>query len=293
MGANSIIGKASADYRVMPGLPKPVTTWTVLKASIIKDLKIAISYRVGLFGGIIELLVRMLFFLTFASVITFEADLLGRPMTTTDIFVFFQASLVLWIFRAAALHTPLETVDRDLYFGTLEYLYTNPCSRYAYYVGSILSSILLSTVVFVPLYLILIYVSKANITNMIMVLLVCLVSFITLTALGVMIAGAALLWRNVGSIAGLVNLAFEFLAGAFFPISAFPQFIQYISYLVPFTWGYDLVRYYSFNREWQTILPVWQEWLILSLSGVFFAVLSYYLLKKVERLAKKKGLNLL
>lgn len=273
--------------------PKAVSAWVVLRETIIKDLRTAVRYRAGLVGGVIELLVRMVFFVFFANVITFEASQIGREMTTTDVFVFFQASLILWIFRGIAVSGPLEAVYRDLYYGTLEFLYTNPSSRYAYYVGSVLSQVLIAQIVFLPLYVILVVVSGAQPINMIMVLVVCLAVFLTLTAMGVMIAGLGLLWRNIDSVAGLTNLAFEFLAGAFFPITVFPKVLQYIAYLLPFTWGYDLVRYYSFNGDWVTILPVWQEWVILLTYAVIFLALSYFFLRKVERMAKRQGLNII
>lgn len=271
----------------------PVPVWVVLKETIIKDLRTAMRYRAGLVGSVIELLVRMVFFVFFANVITFEASQIGREMTTTDVFVFFQASLILWIFRGIAISSPLDAVYRDLYYGTLEYLYTNPCSRYAYYVGSVVSQVLITQIVFLPLYLILVFTSGADLINMLMVLVVCVAVFITLTAMGVMIAGLGLLWRGIDSVVGLTNLAFEFLAGAFFPITVFPKVLQYIAYLLPFTWGYDLVRYYSFNGDWVTILPIWQEWLILFLYAVVYSILSYYFLKKVEGMAKKQGLHII
>jgi ABC-2 type transport system permease protein len=280
-------------FQAVSDLPKSISAWGMLKATVIKDLRIARRYRQGLITGIIYSAARLLFFVFFSNAISINASELGREMTSSDLFIFFQGSLVLWIFIGIATGTPLRAVGNDLYNGTLEYLYTNPCPRYAYYVGSILSDVILTQITFLPLYLILAFFSKAGIENMVMVLLVCVTVFITLTALGVMIAGLELLWRNVGAVVGLLHLVFETLAGAFFPISAFPPVLQYMAYLLPFTWGYDLVRYYSFDRSWNTILPVWQEWIVIIVSAIIFTVLSRYLLKQVEGLAKREGLNLI
>jgi len=234
----------------------------------------------------------MLFFLLLASVVAFDANE-GQIMSGSDLFIFFQGALILFAFRGTALGTPLGAVGRDLYNGTLEFLYTNPCSRYAYYVGTVLSSVIINLPVFLPLYLVLVFYSGAHVENMLMILSVCVIVFVSLTAMGVMIAMLGLLWRRIDSIAGLINIAFEFLAGAYFPVSSFPQVVQYAAYILPFTWGFDLIRYYSFGKDWNTILPVWQEWTILAMSAVIFTALSRYLLKKVERLAKQKGLHLI
>lgn len=129
--------------------------------------------------------------------------------------------------------------------------------------------------------------------GMVMVLLACVTVLIALTAMGIMIALLALLWRQVGAIVAVLSIMFEMLTGAYLPITAFPQFVQYVAYLLPYTWGYDLLRYYSFEGGWHPIRPVWQEWIILILFAVVFTLLSRYLLSKAEQHAKQKGLHVI
>jgi ABC-2 type transport system permease protein len=66
-----------------------------------------------------------------------------------------------------------------------------------------------------------------------------------------------------------------------------------MAYFLPHTWGYDLIRYYSFGGNWQTILPVWQEWAIIGLFAIGFTLISRYLLGKAEQLAKRSGLHVI
>jgi ABC-2 type transport system permease protein len=160
-------------------------------------------------------------------------------------------------------------------------------------VGTVVTEILISLVFFLPLYVFLILYSGAEAGSMLMVLLVCIVVAITLTAMGIMIALLALLWRQVNSIANILGVLFEFLAGAYLPVTAFPQVLQYLAYLLPYTWGYDLIRYYSFEGDWQTLLPVWQEWGFLFLYAILFTALSRYLLQKAEQRAKQTGLHVI
>lgn len=272
-----------------------VTSWNVFKATVIKDLIISVRYKENLIGKFIELAIRIGFFFLLSQAISLAGDesLLGRQMTSRDLFIFFQGALILFVFKGTALKTPLKSVGSDLYNGTLEFIYSNPSPRYAYYMGTIVSDVLISQVIFLPIFALLIFYSRAGVGNMLMVLLVCLVVFITLVAMGVMIGLLGLLWRQVGSIAGIIEIAFEMLAGAYFPVTEFPIVFQYLAYLLPFTWGYDLVRYYSFNQEWTTLLPVWQEWSILAVFAVIYTILSRHFLVKVEKLAKVKGLHLI
>ena len=269
----------------------PLKTTTV---TVIKNLLIARRYIPNLVGNLVNLAVRMLFFLLLANAISVNAIsaqvviLSGR-----NLFIFFQGALLLFVFNGPTLWGPINAVTNDLYNGTLEYLYSNPISRYAYYVGTVLLDVIVNLFVFLPLYLFLIFYSKASATSMLMVLLVCGIVLTALTAMGIMIALLALLWRQVGSVASVLSILFEMLAGAYLPISAFPKVFQYAAYFLPYSWGYDLIRYYSFEGRWQTILPVWQEWSVLILCAVIYTIVSRYLLKRAEQYAKRSGLHLI
>lgn len=270
-------------------LSRPTSPFTIAGATLIKGIQVARRYLPNLIGGFVQTAVRVLFFLLIANVVTYgENGLAGR-----ELFLFFQGALLLLVFNGATLWGPINAVTTDLYNGTLEYLYSSPGSRYAYYVGNVLAEVIISLVIFIPFYLFLIYYARAGWVDMVMVLVVCLVVLVTLTAMGIMIALLALLWRQVNSIAQVLGILFEFLAGAYLPVSTFPTPIQYLAYLLPYTWGYDLIRYYSFSRNWETLLPVWQEWVIVLAYALLFFIISRDLLRRAERRAKEIGLNVI
>ena len=273
-------------------LSRSTSSWITMTATVVKGLRISTRYLPNLIGNIVQLAIRVAFFLLLSSSITVQNSQ-GEALSGRELFVFFQGGLLLLVFSGPTLWGPINAVTTDLYNGTLEFLYSNPCSRYAYYVGTVISDVIISLIVFIPMYILLIIASGASAGSMIMVLLVSLVVMVALTAMGIMIALLALLWRQVGSLAQVLGISFEMLAGAYLPISAFPQPIQYFAYLLPYTWGYDLIRYYSFEGSWQTILPVWQEWVILIVYAGIYTVLSRYLLRRAEQLAKKNGLHVI
>lgn len=276
------------------GLSRSPSAWHTLTSTVVKDLQIARRYLPNLLGTFVELAIRLAFFFLLASVISMngESDV-GQDLSGRNLFIFFQGALLLFVFNRATLGGPLQAVTDDLYNGTLEYLYSNPSSRYAYFVGTVVAKVIISSVVFLPLYLFLIIYAQASAFGMAMVLLACVVVLIALTAMGIMIALLALLWRQVGAIVAVLSIMFEMLTGAYLPITAFPRVAQYIAYLLPYTWGYDLLRYYSFDGQWRPLLPIWQEWAILLLFAGGFTLLSRYLLAKAERQAKQNGLHVI
>ncbi len=275
-------------------LAQSVSVWTTLRATIVKDLQIAVRYLPNLIGNFVQLGVRVLFFLLLSSVVSIDGEAtVGRDLTQQDLFIFFQGALLLFVFITTSLWTPINAVNRDLYNGTLEYLYSNPISRYAYYAGTVMAEAIVGLVVFLPLYFILAFASETSWQNMLMVLVVSLTVLVALIAMGILISLLGLLWRQVNSLAEVLNISFELLAGAYFPVTAFPEIIQYVAYILPYTWGYDLIRYYSFGGDWQTLLPVEYEWAIVIGYAIFYTGLSIFLLGKVEARAKQKGLHLI
>jgi len=278
----------------MTTLSRPTAFWVVTTATVDKGLQTARRYLPNLIGGLVELAIRAAFFFLMANAVSLRSrETLGTEITGRDLYIFFLGSLLLFVYTRATLWGPINAVGNDLYNGTLEYLYSLPGSRYAYYVGMVITEVVVSLVVFLPLFIVLVVYSQVSLVNMAMILLACLMVLTALTAMGIMMALLALVWRQVGSIAQVLGILFELLAGAYLPVSAFPQILQYLAYLLPYTWGYDLIRYYSLQGRWQTILPVWQEWLFVISYAVLYTLLSRYLLGKAERLAKRVGLHII
>lgn len=197
------------------------------------------------------------------------------------------------MFDGVALWTPYETVETDLKNGTLESLYTTPSSKYAYFLGAILAEALIASVFVIPVFITVIYVADLETTNLIMFTIVLITTLMVLIVFGVMIALFAVLWKQVGAIIGVLGSLFTFVSGGLIPVQSFPLGLKYFAYIFPYTWGFDLLRYYAFNGEWETLLPVWQEWTILLSMFVFFAALSKRMVGTVSRHVKNKGLHIL
>ena len=83
---------------------------------------------------------------------------------------------------------PLDTVGNDFYNGTLEYLYSNPISRYAYYVGTVFAGAIVNMFLFLPCFTFLVVYSKMNLALIFAVILTSALFILTLVALGIMLA---------------------------------------------------------------------------------------------------------
>ena len=275
-------------------LSKPTSVWAVIKATVLKELRMAKRYALNLVGEFADVGIRIGFYLLLAEAASFRSPgMFGGELTDHDLFIFFQAGLLLMVFSGPTLWGPIHAVRNDLFNGTLEFLYSSPGSRYAYYTGTVLAKVLINMVLFLPVYVGLVVWSDANLVDTLMILLTCVTMLVALMAMGIAFSLLVLIWRQADTLVGVLNLMFEMLTGAYIPVSTFPKVIQYFTYFLPHTWGYDLIRFYAFNGTWQTLLPVWQEWIIIVLFAVGFTLASRYLLGKAERLAKRNGLHVI
>lgn len=266
----------------------------VIAATAVRDLRIARRYVPDLIGRFVDLGARVAFFLLLSQTITVSptGSPLGHALAGRELLIFFQGALVLLIFNSTAFSAPVNSVSRDLSSGALEYLYSLPSSRFAYFVGSVLGNAALDLAIFIPAFILLILYSKSTASETLLLMAVSLLVLTTSAAVGVCVALLAILWRQTGALTGVLSLLFEFLAGAYFPVRILPGSLRAAAMGLPYTWGYDLIRYYSFGSAWKTLLPPAQEWTILAAFGCAFILISRYLLRVVERRAKKTGLHL-
>lgn len=269
---------------------KNVSRLTVIQETVRKDLTMKFRYKGNLISELISISIFMLVFWFFST--TFEFDEI-RDTSKTGVFTFYLAAFLVMSYSSIALYTPYLTVQRDLTNGTLESLYASPASRISYYLGTIIADTIFMSIVNVPLILGVVIVAQMSLETIGMMFLVLAATIGVLMFFGVMIGLTSLLWKQSNTLVNVLGNLTTFLSGAIFPVKAFPLWVQYTSYVLPFTWGFDLARYYAFNGNWDPLYPIWMEWLILAASLVFYFVVALTLLKIVEKKTKNQGLNIL
>lgn len=287
---NTQTAELDQDY----GYSKNVSFVSVVRSSFFMNLKLLVRYKASIIGGFLEFMVISFVFSIFAYSMYYKGGY--EWMTQTDIVIFYMGAILIMTFNSVAMWNPLAIVQRDIYNGTIEYLYFNPSSKYGYFVGNILADAFVKLIaLFLPALIIISYFAGilSHPTVVAEVFAVSLLVLVNLISVGILISLTAILWKQVSAIVGILNMLFQFLSGAFFPITAYPQPVQWLAYLLPTTWGYDLVRYYSFRGAWTPIFPIAIEIGIMLFFTLFYIVISYYLLKKTERFAKRKGLHII
>ncbi|MHA1904975.1 MAG: ABC transporter permease [Candidatus Thorarchaeota archaeon] len=262
----------------------------VVSETIKKQLTLRFRYKANMVGEAFGVILQVAIFAAMAGAVT----LVGvNNLEGNNVFIFFLASLVLIVFSTVALSAPLNAVVQDLHNGTLEYLFSTPISRYAYFIGTAIAEAISKSIFFVPMLVVLILFSGVTMYSGFLILAVCITVIVGLIAFGVLVALMGVMWKQVSAIAALLFTFFEFICGAYFPVTSMPIIFQVVAFALPHTWGYDLIRYYSFQGSWTPIMPIHLEWMMLVLYALLYIVISSKLLKVVERRAKKFGLHLI
>jgi ABC-2 type transport system permease protein len=112
-------------------------------------------------------------------------------------------------------------------------------------------------------------------------------TMLALISLGVFFASFFILTRAAEQLAVSLQGPIRYFAGVAFPVSVLPQFLQFISYMLPITYGIQALR--KTVLAGATILDLLKELSLLYLFAGIFLLSGYYLLRVMENKAKKDG----
>jgi ABC-2 type transport system permease protein len=93
---------------------------------------------------------------------------------------------------------------------------------------------------------------------------------------GLTIASFLTSLESFGLIQTFVNLPLFFLSGALFPVTHIPDWLRWVFYVNPLTYGVDVLRTIILNGAWTPILPLYQEILILCVFDAAMILIGSY-----------------
>jgi ABC-2 type transport system permease protein len=120
-------------------------------------------------------------------------------------------------------------------------------------------------------------------------LVIFVVTLVGLFGLALILAGAALVFKQIGTVADLFQNVLLFLTGSLLPISHFPPWLFVLAQMLPITQGIALVR--SVVLDGKSLISIWNNgsffWLMVN-SSVYLAlgIFTYFV---CERRAKMRG----
>lgn len=273
------------------GLSKDASFWSIAYNSMIVRLLIWKRYGAEAVGSIVQIGILIAVFFLFATAVGFRGY---TNFGTNKIFIFFLSGFLILVFDGVAIWSPVDAMNRELYNGTLEYLYFTPMKKYPYFFGYLLGSVITSSLTgFIPAFIVLIIYTHLPLFNIVMILFTLSLLMLSLMSFGIIVSLTVILFKQVQALVSLLGLTIEFFTGAFIPLFSLPTYVRPIAYLFPHTWAYELIRYYSFNGHWPLVLPLAINWLLIIGFTILYTIIAVVLQKIVIKHSKTKGLHIL
>lgn len=275
----------------------------VLFKSIWRDMKTYVRYRAFFMGIILEMVSMTLGFAIIGGAYYFSPEVLTLiGLSESDLFVFMLSGAIIQMFAIIATWAPLNRVENDIHYGTIEAIFVTPTSRMNYLLSTTISRGIISFIFFLPLYVLTLWLAGALTSGTIIgfTLLIALITMISNVAVGLYFGMFAILFRQARIFISMTHQLIQFLFGAFLPVQGFIVLhkgfgtaMKYITLAFPFTYNFDLMRHFMFGDKYLTLLPYWQEFIILGALTIIYFVFARILLIFVEKKAKKQGLSIL
>jgi len=213
----------------------------------------------------------------------------GEQWKSRETYEFFYWGMVSWSIISTALWSIGNAIRSEQQIGTLEQLFLTNADRVVLFIGRLVSSSisLIIDLVYMSIITYLLFNVSIRIVNPPFFLLSIFFCLMTSLGFGSIYGALVLQVKSPGAISNILQFLFIALCGVFYPVTKLPEVARVLSYFIPFTYAIDLLRYSAMGTE--TVIPLEVELLISFISSTLLIGLGYYVIKRVERIAKVKG----
>lgn len=221
----------------------------------------------------------------------------GQNQSQSGSIVVFLFGLFFWYFSSDALGMTSQMIFEELMLGTFEQLLmtTSPIKKIIW--SRLFVQFLLRTLFAVVFFTVLISVFGmwtalgALGSQLFILLIVFLIGVLGLYGMGFVVAGLALVFKQAGSIVGILSYFVLFFTGTIVKLELLPTIIKPIAYLFPVTFANKLIRELVSPLGNISMLNVFQYksfWMLIA-NTILWLFVGQLIFNKAMQLAKKKG----
>lgn len=262
--------------------------WRTFKAVFLRNLKLYTSYRAWIIATVIWplplLAVNIYQYMAFGT----AADVSDTLKPYGGIGMIVVGTVVYLLYNRLLWGTGVS-IQSERWMGTIEVLFLTPTNKMIVLIASGLSSLIEASWWIFSIFFLgwAIFGVQPSITSWPAVFTCVISTMAALLSVGVFFAGFFVLTRAADQLASGLQAPIRFFSGVAFPVSALPQMLQCISYLIPVTYGISALRKCvllsgDFGSIALDIAPLW-------FMTMIFLIVGQITLRIVERQTKKKG----
>lgn len=266
-------------------------TWIAFKAMVVKELIIMTRYPVNFVASFLQIFFIIAVF-TLAG-LTFSDQPQAGSSDDALISSMMATGFILYIFISDTLWNIGFNIRREQIEGTLEQLYLSPASKFANLVSRVSNMLIWTSMLCVLAVVVLSnLLGGFSFQYPLRGLYILLMSL--LGTFGIGFAFAALTLRIKETASTLINLlqfAIMIFCAMFFPFASLPDWLLWISRLIPVSYMVDAFRstLMGYPAGFPELAPIEIELAIVTIFGLLMPVLGYYLYRRAEDVARNKG----
>ncbi len=200
---------------------------------------------------------------------------------------------ILFMFLSDTLWTIGYNVRREQKQGTLEQLYLSPASKFASLLSRVTVTLTWTSLMSAGAAAMMsAMIGRLPFENLPLGIFILIMALSGTFGVGFAFAAITLRIKEAGqTLANVIQFAFMVVCAPFFPFSALPGWMQNISRAVPLAYGVDAFRstLMGYPRGFPELAPIGVEVVVVTIFGLAMPLLGYWLYRREEDVARRKG----
>ena len=276
-----------APSRLLAG---PAAFLSVLAAMARKELVIMLRYPVEFVASFVQVFIIVIV-LTLAGLMFAKGGVQAEDNSNTAGLVVY--GFILFMFLSDTLWSIGYNVRREQKQGTLEQLYLSPASKFLSLQSRITVTLVWTgALCVVSAALMSAMIGRLPFANLPLGLLVLALTLSGTFGTGFAFAALTLRIKEAGqTVANLSQFAFMVFCAPFFPFSALPEWLRWVSRAIPLSYGVDAFRstLMGFPHGFPELAPLNVELIIVAAFGLLMPVFGFWLYQREENRARMHG----
>jgi len=264
----------------------------VVLSEVTKNLKFLLAYPiVFVFWGIFPIFWFIPFILQGEALVGgLSSQAFAQVAGISEFIPFVVIGSVLNSYVLSSLYGMGESIRRDAYQGTLDYILAAPCNKSFILIGKAVSESLTSTIFALSQLAISILFFGIELTvGVIMpVLFILILLILGLYGIALMLAALSLRFKQAHDLAHSLEYVFYLFSPVRYPVESLPLWAQAIGKLLPLTYALIAVRALMLMK--QSITAVYIEVVVLLVLDIALILIGFYMFNWMENKTKKSGL---
>lgn len=252
----------------------------IVKAFLIRDWQRRWSYKLNF----IAMLLYPIIWVSVFALLGKTVDEGGGMGVAGGFSTYIVTGIITWRFIRVGFFDSSWSIRWEQHIGTFKNIYMIPHHLIVPVSATALSGFTVSLLNFAEMWLVAEFIFGIHLNLTLASFLFLLLAWMSIIGFGFVIAGIAVLYKEIQAVFTVVFFSFQFFCGVFFPISVLPEAAQYVSKAIPITYALHGIRT-SMNQGY---IPT-NDLLIMPISGLVGFAIGLITLNLCLKKALKEG----